>query len=601
MQTRGATVSQVTAPEIADAAPGPAVARSLLQRWALTSWDAGALTLACLLIVAFAPPLFLAGWTPRMAMLIGVMPVGLALLTRLCLVGDLAARLLGAALCWTVLSAVLSPAPHSALIGFAGRDLSALTVIGAGGFWALGRMMSESGRTVLPELVVWATAACALVGVLQVIADVQRGSLALAFGRPTGFVTNPVYFGALCSAGLVAAVASWSSPTWRRLAAPLVVLGAATSLSGSRVALMAALLTLLALSTVTRTRTTLVASGVAVASLAGGILLDRWVGAGRNAASRLVEGSGAGSGDGRFTVWRYGLEAWTERPILGHGFGRFRPAVQGKFTPDFIRRHAADEVVQPWFDAHNVGIGVLVAVGVVGLALFGAWAVVWARRVSGAPAWILVPVLLHWLLQPVSLFTLPFAMLVLGCAGRPNERAPSNAELSRRVAGAAAVVGLVAGGSLLAVDLAFERAASAADAEQLDSIADALWDDPIIADVVAQAYALGDGTANTESKVIEWRRRAAVAEPDRPYWWSRLADALRRADRPAEAEQALDRAFALQPFNQRSQLVEILLALEEEDEPRLAEALDLACELGQSDCDLDAATLIAQKREQASG
>ena len=67
-----------------------------------------------------------------------------------------------------------------------------------------------------------------------------------------------------------------------------------------------------------------------------------------------------------------------------------------------------------------------------------------------------------------------------------------------------------------------------------------------------------------------------------------------------EAEIALDRALKLQPYNQRSQLVEILLALESENEPRLAEALELACRLGQSDCDIDAATLIEQRREQAS-
>lgn len=572
---------------------------SLLARWGLTPWDGGALVLAGLLVVAFAPPLFLAGWTPRMALLLAAAPFGFVLLARSA-ASDRSSQVLVAALGWTVLSALLSSAPRSALIGFAGRDLSALTICGAAGCWAIGRQLSERGRAVLPELVVWATAVSALVGVLQVVADVQQGSLALAFGRPTGFVTNPVYFGALSSAGLVAAAALWTPSSYRRIVAPLVLLGMATSLSGSRVALMAAVVALLGLCLAKRTAIIAVASAAGVASLVLGVLTDRWLGAGRNAASRLVEGSGAGAGDGRFTVWKYGVEAWRDRPILGYGFGRFRPAVQHRFSADFVREHAADEITQAWFDPHNVGVGVLVAVGLVGVVLFGAWAVVWARHIRGPLVWVLVPIVLHWLLQPVSLFTLPLAMLVFGAA-RPADPDASRFVLRPSVVGASLVIGAVAGLSLFTVDLMFERAIAASDVDRLDTIASAAWDDPIIADVVAQAYDFRDDDVAGAESVIEWRRRAAEAEPDRPYWWSRLADELRREGRIDEAEIALDRALELQPYNQRSQLVEIFLALEAEDEPRLSEALDLACRLGQSDCDIDAATLIEQRREQASG
>ncbi|MDW3215097.1 MAG: O-antigen ligase family protein [Ilumatobacteraceae bacterium] len=526
-----------------------------------------------------------------MAIVVGVAPLGLVLLARRALAGDVASRVLAGALAWTVLSGLVSGAPRSALLGFAGRDLSALTVVGASGFWMIGRNMSHRGRSLLVEVLVWSTSACALVGILQVVADVQQGPLRLLAGRPTGFVTNPVYFGALASAGLVAATLCWG-PSWRRMTLPVVVLGIATSLSGSRVALMAAILTLLAQAVFIRRREIWMACGLAFAAIAGGVLLDRTVGAGRNAASRLGETAEIASGDGRFTVWRYGFEAWLDRPILGHGFGRFRPAVQGKFSPSFVRDHAADEVVQPWFDPHNVGVGVLVATGIIGVVLFLTWAFIWGRSVGGPLVWLLVPIALHWLLQPVSLFTLPLAMLVFAAAGAPEVVSRDALALDRWLKSAIAV-GLVLGLSLLLVDASFQRALQREDAGGLDAIASLVGDDPILADVVAQAYSF-DGDLEAE---IEWRERAASTEPDRPFWWSRLADVQRRADLFDEAESSLDRAFELQPYNQRTQLVEILLALHAEDEKRLDAALAVACELGQSDCTLDAATLIEQRQD----
>ena len=55
--------------------PGP---RSLLDRYRLLGWDAAAFLALVALVVAFAPPFFLDGWTPRMAILLLVGPVGLA-------------------------------------------------------------------------------------------------------------------------------------------------------------------------------------------------------------------------------------------------------------------------------------------------------------------------------------------------------------------------------------------------------------------------------------------------------------------------------------------------------------------------------------------
>ena len=200
--------------------------------------------------------------------------------------------------------------------------------------------------------------------------------------------------------------------------------------------MVGAVVVLVGFAVTSRSRASTLASAIGAASVLAGVVVDRWFGAGRNAAERLIE---AGSGtDGRSEVWRYGLEAWTDRPFLGYGFGRFRPAVQGRFTPTFVRDFAPDDTTQAWFDAHNVGIGLLLAVGVIGVVLFVAWVLLALGMQHAWVAWILVPVVVHWGLQPVSLSTLPLAMLLFGLArGKPPPAPTTGSRLAggRRSAG----------------------------------------------------------------------------------------------------------------------------------------------------------------------
>jgi predicted Zn-dependent protease len=95
---------------------------------------------------------------------------------------------------------------------------------------------------------------------------------------------------------------------------------------------------------------------------------------------------------------------------------------------------------------------------------------------------------------------------------------------------------------------------------------------------------------------LDWRARVTASEPDRPFWWSRLAEEQLEAGQIAEAEASIERAFALQPNNTRSLRIEILLALRTEDEERLVAALALMCALGSGDCDIDAAELLDEYR-----
>ena len=237
-------------------------------------------------------------------------------------------------------------------------------LIGCAGLWGVGRSTTADSRTLLATVVVGALAVSAVAGMFQVGFGIEYGSLALASGRPTGLTANPVYFGALSAGGLVGALAlRRTTAKSQPLLIAVFVLGCATSMSGSRVALAAAVAGLMALVAVHRDRPTARLSAFGAGSLVVGVVLDRVLGEGRNSVDRLADGAAGGRSD----VWRYAIKAWSERPVLGYGPGQFRAAVQGRFEVDFVRDHASDDLTQAWFDAHNVLINMLIAVGVVGV------------------------------------------------------------------------------------------------------------------------------------------------------------------------------------------------------------------------------------------
>lgn len=572
--------------------------------------DAVSVVLALLLIVAFAPPLVFDGWTPRFALVVATVPVGIPVLVVLLRRRDGASLCLAAALLWTILAALVSGAPRSALFGFAGRDLSALTVLGAACVWACARQTSDRARALVADVVTWAAAAAALVALLQVLFDVRTGPLTLAAGRPSSFLSNPVYFGAVMSTGLLVVAARLARAWTSSLAPAALLLGIGVSLSGSRVALAAALVAGVALVVVHRSRPALVSLGVVVGSLVVGVGIDRWFGAGRNAADRLAESTGGG----RTTVWRYGWGAFLDRPVRGYGFGRFRPAVQARFDLDFVAEFAVDESSQPWFDPHNVIVGLLVAVGVVGTALFVIWGLRCAVSAQGPLAWGIVPILFHWLLQPVSLYTLPLAALLLGAAmpavvgAAPNSQVsdeedeelparsgivlPSSAWLVGGVVG-----GLLVGTSFVVADYWLRRTADAGDAEAAAQIARLTADDPVVSNVVSQVYGL-DVTADGHlDGVLRWRTASVETEPDRPFWWTQLALAQIETADYIGARRSLDEALRLQPNNPTTTRTMAILAIRSGDRELLADSLDRLCDFDLPDCELTVDELLGPDDE----
>lgn len=508
--------------------------------------------------------------------------------------------LLVLAVAWSVVSAIVSDAWRVSLLGTVGRDVTALMFLACAGLWGLGRLTRSGTRDLLAVVAPVALATSALVGVAQVAFDVRSGSLALAAGRPTGLTSNPVYFGALCAGGLVGALAHSRARRSPVLLVSAALLGIAVSLSGSRVALGAALLGLLTLVARRRDRAAAEVAGFGGVALGAGIVLDRAIGQGRNGLDRVSSGGGGG----RLDVWRYSIHSWWERPIVGFGPGQFRAAVQHRFDAEFVRANATDDLTQAWFDAHNVVINVLVAVGVVGTVLIAAWVVTAARRSRGPLLWTIAPIATTWLLQPVSIYTLPLCCVLFGAAyvecpahevltvGPDNNTTP---RIRAWPSAVAITIGCLLGMWLVVADFRLSRSADHGDPAAAASAASMYLGDPVVDDLVAQIIARSSSSRAVRIDVLEWRRHAADHEPNRPYWWSSIAAWQIGLDDFDGAADSLEVAFELQPNNVRTEEIAAQLAYEVRDEAALAQSLDRLCTLGNPEaCDTDAGEVLSE-------
>lgn len=531
------------------------------------------------MVVAFVPATMFPSWTPRMSLLLCTAVPGIVVLLLQAVSRDGASMLAASFAGVAAVSSVLSDAFRSSAVGFVGRDLSVVVVLAAFGVWAWSRTVTAKGARLVGAAFVCSASLAAAVAVVQVVADVERGSLALQSGRPMSFLVNPVYLGAVCAAGAVGASASagtrWG---WYHVAAGLTA--AAAVLSGSRIAWAAMVVLATAGVVRERTRSRAGGAGALAGGLVIGLVLDRWFTGGANSLDRAT-----GESAGRFTVWKYGLDAWTERPLLGHGVGLFRPAVQARFTPDFVRSAAFDDGRQPWFDAHNVVVGVSVATGVLGLVVLIAWFWFVVREARGPAAWAAAAIAMTWLLQPVSIVTLPIAMILLGismpfdrAADRPGPRLP------RGVLAASACLSVALGVGLLVADL---RLKSAVDERSIDdAVSAAAWfpGDPVVANIVAQVARLDGGDLRPNAQSLEWRERAAQREPDRPYWWNLLAEEQLQLGDVDAAARSVETALQLQPSNYASNRLALDIAVLNSDREAIDARLDLLCELEDRAC-----------------
>ena len=434
-------MTTLEAPEISGTAPEATDEPPRSQRM-LDVHDWLALGAVVLLCSGFFTLSLVPGWSPRFAVLLAVLPPGAVFLTRLARERDPAALALIAALAWTAVVIPFQPSPWIRVFGVVGLETSLLIWVCVAACWALGRQLGESAKRLLPWVMIAALVVCGAIGILQVAAQTETGSMVLERGRAHGLATYSIYYGSLLSAAAVLLAALDVSRRWR-LAQIAGIGGFAlcSGLSGSRAALLALVVGLVYL--VAKRRDAL--RVFALLAMVFGVVASTWLSdffaeraAESNAATVAVvdadtgapaadtaatddatadedpapaatssspdSGSTVGrltSSDGfagggiswRIDAWEAGAEAWIERPITGWGVGNFRQAVQGSVGAGF-------EQEAPRFDAHNLFVELLATIGLPGLLLFTAFGVFVARSARGPLA--IAAVTLAWSLAAAA-------------------------------------------------------------------------------------------------------------------------------------------------------------------------------------------------------
>lgn len=561
-----------------DVPADPPNERSLLTRHGISQLDVLVMFAIVLITCAYTPFFFTWFWAPRAIVLLGLLPVGLVALASLVRRRDAVAIATSAVLAWATISAVFSGGFLAAFRGFIGQDVSVMFWAASFGLYALGRRMSDAGRRVVPTLMLWIFGLHALVGVLQMLFQIEASNLGLLYGRSIGLTINPVYFGGymamasvLCFDQLDTAASSVRIRTTMGLA---LLFGVAVSFSGSRVALGAVVVVGCCLIIGRRSRRSALGAclwglGVAVGSVAA-----RVVGADRDSASRLAETNSGG----RFTMWRAGLDALTERPIFGWGLGRFRTAIQGELPFEYVAGLQQQQNTQ--WDAHNLIVGIAVALGVPGLLLVGLLVVRLVQSSRGPLAITAAAVAITWMLQPAALVTFPVVLALLGVA-YSGSVSPGPAPVGHAVWWCAAVAGLVVGGFLATAEFRMSQAVLAGDVPAVDAAAGMYWRDPIAASVAATSLstaAIFDETF--EARAAERVRQSVEYESTRPLWWTELANLQGSNGDLDAALRSARRALALQPTDPTAWQIVRQVGLDRGDDDLVAEADDALCRLG---------------------
>lgn len=473
-----------------------------------------AAAVAFLLPVAFSPAVYTPFWSPKVAVVLVAGAAGLALLAAHAWAHHPAALAGVAFVVAVVLSTAVSTAPWMAALGLYNWGTGAVFWIAVVGMWSLGASTAPEDRGLIGAALLAGIGVSAAVGLVQALSGVGLGYLAVP-GRATGLAGNAVQLGGLAAAATM--YAAWQRrPHWGW---PVVALAAAMTvqLSGTRFALL-----LLPVAVVAAfIRRGKVAGAVFAIALVVGAAAGGWVAeigqlesaAGRTADDGLTSVAGGGGGTRvRLEVWTSAAESILERPVLGHGPGRFRAATSRDRTLTVAQLEGGDVL---YVDAHNVVVEHLVTTGVLGAAALLAWLLLAARSATGPLLAFAGGLALMALVQPSSVGTTPLLALALGAAGSGG-RVPVPA--MRKVAvGVAAAIGLAGGAVLLASDHQLEQVRLDLDvdaAERADTLLPP-WPEPATMLARAHSFATLDRRSTTD-EVIRWRTEALRRDASDP-------------------------------------------------------------------------------------
>ena len=490
-------------------------------------------------------------WSPRFALLAVEAAVGLPVLVALLRSDGRRAAVAALAFAgWAMVS--FACAPHRTL-AFWGSFLwgtGALFVLALVGCWAVGVAAGPRATAWIEKALLVGAAANAVVAVLQMTTDLSSFQLWRVDGRSSGFWGNPVYL----SGFLVGAVwlvvprlrarpVLWGSFT--------VLLATALQVAGGRfaVALLAA-----AVAGAWRAVGGRTAALLAVC-LGAGLLLGTGLAHQHGGVSVTSRASSVAAASGirpRLESWASARHAVAERPLLGHGPGRYRAATARFRTLRLAREEGPDRL---YVDAHNLVVEYGVTTGLPGLGLLLAWIGLAIRR-SGwrAPlAGFALLVLAMHLVEPQNVGLTPLAFLALGAAAPLASVPPSLVPIGPRAVAIAAAVALA--GVVLLGTYRLEQARLDFTLDDASGARHLLPPWPEGRDQTARIFTFRAKSQRAPALLVparRWRWATVVADRDDPTWWNDLAEAELSAQLTRPAARHFREALRRNPWSARA-------------------------------------------------
>jgi O-antigen ligase len=450
---------------------------------------------------------------------------------------------------WALLSAALSDQPALALWGTFLTGTGALFLAALVGAWALGAAGGSRGRHLVAGGLVVGALANAAVALLESVFDLESLHLPLVDGRAPGLMGNPVFLGSLLAGAVWLVLDRAATSRWWLIA--LVGLGAGLELSGTRFALALAMGAIGAWTRRAGWRPTAAAGAALVAglTLGGGVST---LGGTVSGTARLSDESAASGGVSmRVATWATAPAALREKPIFGHGPGRYGAAT----APHRTHRLAVIGPDRYYSDAHNLLIEYAVTTGLVGVALMAALVCLALRRANTATplGGFAAIVLAGHLLQPQHVALTPLAFLALGAATPVSAVAGGRVVTSVRtalsLAGAAAAAWFLIGAFHLdQARLDFDAADARAALSHVPP-----WPEPRTLLARIHTFNFVDDRDPAEAQqALAWWRAAVAQDPADPRLWNNLADAQAVNDQLDAAAISYARALRLDPWSVRA-------------------------------------------------
>jgi O-antigen ligase len=473
--------------------------------------------LAFVVPLAFSPSVGAPFLTPKAALLLTTIPIGLTLLAS-CVRSEAQRPALAALALLAVsgTSTLLAEVPPLAFFGAYDQMTGFLFITAVVCCWAIGRSLTPHGTTLVSHALTISFAATAFVAIAQRLTDLSSLGLALQSSRSTGLVGNPVHAGALfAGVGLMFAVALDRS---RWYLAGLVACGIATQTAGSRLGVLILVAGTLVAAALRRD----IWAAAAFVCVAAGLTLGQVVVAetsGPSGTSRVAGGLVEHSTTARLQSWSSLPAIVADKPLLGWGPGRYGVASE-RHKPLSLVRQGGDRM---FVDAHNLFVEYTATTGLLGLAALVSFLVLASRGASGPLAAFAVGVFALLLVQPLHPATAPLASLAVGAAVPRRQAAvrertrwqPALVAASSLLALAAAVSLLVGDARVASVRLDYEPEEYEQARRFLPDWPELHYEESLMWVFLAET----EDRPELYEEAIDRRRRAVSADPEsaRPY------------------------------------------------------------------------------------